>query len=486
MGETDRLVPAKIQHDEKGEGTWTKGENQPAACHDVIFALLFLAQFAVLCYVAGTVGMEAFFHYKNKLMDEPGLEETIAMSYVDLDYTGVGKAAGVVGGLSFVLVALMGGVMIKFSAFLIKLSIILSCVCSLASAAFFFHEGYTVGAVIGLVFFALTCCYARCVWSRIDFATANLVTGFEAVRSNFGITLISYFASIIAVGFTAVWALAFIGVYDSSPVVEGCEENTDTVCNHEMNLVYVALLLLSFYWAHQVFKNIVHTSVAGTVGTWWFVPEEASSCCSSAVSSSVCRSCTYSFGSICFGSLLVAIVQTLRALVQAAKQEEDGNQLLVCILDCILSCIQGLIEYFNKWAYVYVGIYGYGYLESGKKVMAIFKARGWDSIIADDLVDNCLALVNLLLGLMIGSIGLVLHDTTDWFDEFKDYSQYIAFFLSFLIGLAISSISFSIVDSSVNAVIVLYAEAPAEFANHHPTLSSEMRDAYMKAHPDVM
>lgn len=479
MGETQRLVPVKIQH-EREDVTWTKGEKQPSACKDVVFALLFVAQFVFVCYLAGTDGVDAYTAVKKHV-------EAEGEDVLDLDYTGVGKAAGVLGGLSFVLVALMMGVMIKFASFLIKLSLIFSCVMSLLSAAFFFFEGNMIGAVIGVAGFALTCCYAYCVWSRINFATANLVTGFEAVKSNSAITLAGYFFSIAAFAWTAVWTLAFVGVYNSSPVAEGCEENAETVCEREINYGYIVLLLLSFYWAHQVFTNIVHTSVAGTVGTWWFVPEEASSCCSSAVSSSIWRSCTYSFGSICFGSLLVAIIQTMRALVESARQDDDdANALLVCVLDCILSCLQSLLEYFNKWAFVYVGIYGYGYFEAGKNVMTLFSSRGWEVIITDSLVDNCLTLVNLLLGLMIGSTGLLLESTTTWFDEFQDNSKIVAFVLAFLIGLVISSISLSVVNSSVNAVIVLFAEAPAEFANNYPTLSSNMRAAYMEAYPGLM
>lgn len=46
--------------------------------------------------------------------------------------------------------------------------------------------------------------------------------------------------------------------------------------------------------------------------------------------------------------------------------------------------------------------------------------------------------------------------------------------------------SLSVVDSAVNAVIVLFAEAPGEFQDHYPELSTKMREAYMSAYPDLM
>ena len=63
---------------------------------------------------------------------------------------------------------------------------------------------------------------------------------------------------------------------------------------------------------------------------------------------------TYSFGSICLGSLLVAIVQAIRQFVESARESEDGC--LRCIADCLLSCLESILEMFNEWAFVYVGL----------------------------------------------------------------------------------------------------------------------------------
>merc|ERR1712125_7697 len=164
------------------------------------------------------------------------------------------------------------------------------------------------------------------------------------------------------------WTVVLIIAYDKT---ETCDENG--VCS--ISYVSMFFLLLSLYWTQQVIMNTVHVTISGVVGTWWFVPEEASSCCSSAVTSSLFRSTTYSFGSICFGSFVVALIQALEAIARQARQQGDGNQFLLCLAECILSCIAGIVEYFNKWAYVYFGIYGYGYVDAGKNVIELFKAR---------------------------------------------------------------------------------------------------------------
>jgi len=218
-------------------------------------------------------------------------------------------------------------------------------------------------------------------------------------------------------------------------------------------------------------------------GTWWFVPEEGKACCSSGVYNSLYRSLTTSFGSICFGSLVVAIVQALRQMVHSARQQEGG--ILLCLLECIIACIEDIIEYFNKWAFVYVGLYGYSYFEAGKNVFSLFRNRGWDAIIADNLVGNALFLVSLVVGGLTGGVGIAIA-ATPILDDAAGNATLITFFIGFLVGLVICSVLMSVVGSGVNTVIVLYAEAPAEFQQNYPELSNQMREAWQKVYPGLV
>jgi hypothetical protein len=191
-----------------------------------------------------------------------------------------------------------------------------------------------------------------------------------------------------------------------------------------------------------------------------------------------------------FGSLLVAIIQTLRALVESARQDDDVEgcaAFLLCLVDCCLSCLQGILEYFNKFAYIYVGMYGYSYLQAGKNVFTLFKNKGWTVIVNDDLISNCLSLFNLVVGALVGLFGLLMKDANpEWFLGFEDdtAAQMAAFGFPFLIGIVVSAVMFSVVDSSVNTVIVCFAEGPAEFEANHPELSAEMHEGWRKVYPD--
>ena len=130
-----------------------------------------------------------------------------------------------------------------------------------------------------------------------------------------------------------------------------------------------------------------------------------------------------------------------------------------------------------------MGLYGYSYLEAGKNVFTLFKNRGWEAIIADDLVSNTLFLVSLLVGGVIGCVGLIINATSDLFDDAGGDAKAVAFVLGLIIGLVIASIALSTLGSGVNAVIVLFAEAPADFQRNHPELSNRMRQIWSEIYP---
>jgi len=374
----------------------------------------------------------------------------------------------------------MLSVMMCIPQFLIKTALIFEvALMVLWTVVGFLYGNYVVG-VMGIFFVALSMCYVCAVWKRIPFATANLVTAITAVTANIGITIVAYFFALLGIAWYFLWTLTFIGIY----VTLYC--NGGDVCNGNPNLGYFFLLLLSFYFTTQVIQNSIHVTVAGTVGTWWYSPENANSCCSGAILGSLLRTMTTSFGSICFGSLLVAIVQATRALVNMLRSED--NSILLCLADCILSCIESLLEYFNKWAYVYIGLYGYPYLKAGKSVTELFRNRGWDAVITDDLVGNTLFLVSLVVGLISGVVGFgVLRGQSDWFPALNQTNDgWVGFILGFLIGIVLCSILMSVIGSGVNTVIVCFAEGPTEFQSNHPTLSNKMRAAWLGAFPGCM
>mmetsp|Transcript_9477 Transcript_9477/g.17835 ORF Transcript_9477/g.17835 Transcript_9477/m.17835 type:complete len:544 (-) Transcript_9477:251-1882(-) len=500
----------------------TKGEHQPRRFNDAIWGFLFYVHIGVLIaatakflpIVVGQMSGIQNNYYSNEFVQGDGYYRRLSpskfhdssslasfavgavtrslvqvassaglqSSYVDFqdrslqdqetgDPRGISLLVGltVVGALFLSILSL--SLMIRYAEGLIKMSLIFNIFIGLITSIAGFVIGSTEAGIMGLIIFALAVCYTCAIWSRIPFAAANLVTASTAIKANMGVTVFAFGAIILNGLWMVFWS---VSAYSTLFVLGGCD--VDGTCANDIPAVFTFLFLLSLYWTAQVIKNVVHVTVAGTVGTWWWTPLEANGCCSSAVTDSHKRAITYSFGSICLGSLLVAIIQTLKSLAESARQNDDG--ILKCIADCILGCLETIMEIFNEWAFVYVGLYGYNFVEAAKNVMTLFKARGWTAIITDYMVDRVLLMISFGNGLLSGGLAAGISYMLQL------NLEGIAFGVGFMVGLILTSVILSVVGSGVNTVIVCFAEDPATFEINHFDLSMQMRSSWREAFPN--
>ena len=412
--------------------TWEKGEVQQPAFRDVWFAVAFVVHLVAVLGTSVVLGPAAW-----SAMKEEAAEETDANGNADAnintddrDEDGNGDVPdnnGNIPGADFWLTVvtiatiaaptlslLTLGVMSRNAASLIRASLYFSVVLCGMAALIFLPLAPPAGIVYAIMTGCLIC-YARSVQHKIPFAACNLTSAIRVVKANLGIALVALGVLVALIAFSFSWTLAFMGTMSldalKEPVPMDQQSHNNGNDDEELNGLgggLALLFLLSFYWTHQVLQNILRSSVAGVVGTWWFTPLEASSFCSPAVRDSFLRSSTYSLGSVAFGSLIVAILQLLRSMLRSAANDRNNrNGILHCIAACILLYLERIVEYFNKWAYIYVGLYGYDYISAGRKVMNLFKTRGWTAIIADNLVNRLLGIVCLTIGLLTGVATLL-------------------------------------------------------------------------------
>jgi hypothetical protein len=115
------------------------------------------------------------------------------------------------------------------------------------------------------------------------------------------------------------------------------------------------------------------------------------------------RATTTSFGSICLGSLLVAILQTIRTLLRSLRRESDN--LIACLAECLIGCIENLLQYFNIYAFAQVAIYGKSYCQAAKDTWHLISSHGIKAIINDDLISGVLTMGVFVGGCICGGVA---------------------------------------------------------------------------------
>lgn len=64
----------------------------------------------------------------------------------------------------------------------------------------------------------------------------------------------------------------------------------------------------------------------------------------------------------------------------------------------------------NQWSYVYIGLYGYKFWESGSKASQLFQARGWTKVVSDDLILTALTMASAIIGGSTACLGLIVEE----------------------------------------------------------------------------
>ena len=337
------LVPYYGSSQGPVENYFDAGSRQTPTCRDSVWALLFVGM--ILAYVVTSILYVPLISWSSP---QDANLPSFSSSYLFISGAQALFASG--------LAVLSFSLMLSCSFVLIQGCLLSSVVMQFLFSLMSLVAGNLIAFLLFLFFGMLMMCYARAVWSRIPFAAANLNTGITCIKKNLGVCVYAVVALVVAVVWSMCWMVNALAIAqhlaqnfnnDGDGDGGGGDDAESPTNIAQMNAGIIFLLLVSFYWVHQVISGVVHTTTAGIVGTWWFNPSQASKCCSNAVTSSFFRATTYSFGSICLGSLVVAIIQAIRALVSQARQSDDG--LLACLADCILSCLESIAEYFNRW-----------------------------------------------------------------------------------------------------------------------------------------
>jgi hypothetical protein len=265
--------PTSQDNNNDGNNTVVKGEKQESKCRDPIFALLMYGNVIAVIVTVIVLNDEAFL-----VLDT----NTVSAD----NYEGFFYAALICSVVAMILSVIMLQVMMRIPSFLIKTSLIVGIVMSIVWTIVGFLRGNLLIGVCGIAVFLFGSYYAISFWSHIPFFTANLVTGCTAIRGNVGVIVATYLFDALAFGWTLLWCLA---CFATLKIDDSCTQNVygKEVCDQD-KYGYLLLLLISYYFTHQVIQNTVHVIVAGTVGSWWFSSED-SGCCSPRVSGATIR-----------------------------------------------------------------------------------------------------------------------------------------------------------------------------------------------------
>jgi len=300
---------------------------------------------------------------------------------------------------------------------------------------------------------------------RIPFATALLTVVSEVTNIYPATIIISFISLLVQALWIIIWVLTFVGAQQLF------------ASNGNMGNVLIFILLVSFYWTAQVIGNTVHVTCAGTFATWYFLGG-TSSMQENPTLKSFKRATTTSFGSVCLGSLLIAIIQALRNMVRNSR---NSRSFMAIILACLLACIENLIHFFNKYAFTQVAIYGKTFCQAAKDTFNLLKERGVDAIVNNVLTGKVMGMMIFISAIICGLCGGIW----GYYDnDLKDtYLFILTGIFGFLIGMVLVGQVLFVIDSGITTIFVCFAEEPQALNSTKPALYQLFRETYEEGSP---
>ncbi|OJA18624.1 hypothetical protein AZE42_01778 [Rhizopogon vesiculosus] len=322
-------------------------------------------------------------------------------------------AAGLVLSLSYLMLARM------FTRALMHITLVLSIILNMqvhpaaqipcyvdrlfsGICIYYWITGYYSGAIIFTII-ALFSIFAYFGFrSRIPLASLLLQVVMDVSKHH---------KSVYVVAFIALILQAALSVYTKwTPGGPSCGNGSSCSGSTVAGLVFYAVF--SYLWTSQVIGNVALATLAGgAYGNWYyFGPRDQGQMPKHPTLGAFGRASTLSLGSIAFGSLIVTILEIIRLILNAVRNNANAQgsfveACLACCAEFFVGCIEGLVRYFNRYAYIEIALYGKPYLQAAKNTWTMFKDRGIDALVNDSLVGMTLMWGAYVIGLLCSLFG---------------------------------------------------------------------------------
>lgn len=371
-----------------------------------------------------------------------------------------------------------------FTRKFIIITMILNLIMAFGTAIFYLVEKYWSAGVVFLLF---ACVTAWCYWTmrhRIPFATLVLQTVIDVTRLHPSVLMISAIGSLVAGAFGVFFSMVLVATYVKYDPNDNNPNCSAGGCSQGKLVGLIIYITFASFYISEVIKNVIHTTICGVYGSWYYCSKSDQGMPKWPAMGAFKRSMTYSFGSISFGSLIVAFINLLRYILsslRSANQQNGGNMMMNVVLmcaQCLVGILDWAVQYFNHYAYTYIALYGKAYLPAAKDTWQIIKSRGIDALVNDSLIGNVLKFGSLFVAYVTALLAyLYLKLTKPEYNSSGGFYPIVVAF-AFVIGLQIGNITTVSIKSGVSTFFVALAKDPEVFKMSYPQIYENLVQTY--------
>ncbi|XP_063480130.1 choline transporter-like protein 5 isoform X2 [Symphalangus syndactylus] len=167
--------------------------------------------------------------------------------------------------------------------------------------------------------------------------------------------------------------------------------------------------LFIFLWLINFVIALGQCALAGAFATYYWAMKKPDDIPRYPLFTAFGRAIRYHTGSLAFGSLIIALIQMFKIVLEyldhrLKRTQNTFSKFLQCCLRCCFWCLENAIKFLNRNAYIMIAIYGRNFCRSAKDAFNLLMRNVLKVAVTDEVTYFVLFLGKILVA---GSIGVL-------------------------------------------------------------------------------
>ena len=331
---------------------------------------------------------------------------------------------------------------------------------------------FLVLAIIWLIFIIAMC-------NKIRLAVALLQVTAKYINNVCCIVFVPFLFFIIVIIWIVYWISLSIFLYATGEFDEGSKVIANFNWDAKIRYSWWFHLFSLFYMTATIsaYASFIYSSSACI---WYFTSEKGIE--AHPIRTSFKRGIRYHFGSLAFGSLIIAIVrlimvwlETVKKRVESTSTNKTESKCFKCIISCLqccMGCIGKIMEFINKHAYIQIALKGDSFCTAAWEGFGLIIRNLGRFTVLTAIGTVFTVIGTIFISVASGVIGYFIITKVSYFsDELNSCVLPVVVFI--IIGLILGLVTMNIFGTSGDALM------------HSFLLDEELNKGQAKAFPEL-
>lgn len=246
-------------------------------------------------------------------------------------------------------------------------------------------------------------------------------------------------------------------------------------------------VLFMLFWLASFVNGLNEMTLAGAFGAWYWTnfsninKQLKNKLPFFTVLGSFARAFFFHFGTIAFGSLLIALLKIIRVILEYISNKvekhlgEDSKiaKFIHCCCSCCFWCLERFLKFLNRNAYVVTAVYSLNFCRAASKAFKLIGANVIRVVVVDKISWFILFLSNLVIAGLVGVLAYFFFTAKIPIDLVAQYTPTLNYYFvplaTLVIGVFfISKMFFDVFSMGIDTLLMWY--------NNHFKLSESLTD----------